>query len=351
MKVISINEFVELYLSEYNGSNMLSLDFIDKKMYGDLLDYFLSNCDNSQLYKLIKDIYFYRFKGMKTPQSYAYNYVVEEFNPNRKSSRYLTKIGELYYDGDVVKQDYKKAFIYFLKDESRNSPNTLYYLGYMYYSGLGTTVDYDKAFYYLSLSSKANYHMAYKWLGYCYFDGLGTNQNHEEAFVLFQKALSSPLYNKRDVKYYVGLCFENGYGVEKNFGKAIEFYYDSLEEGYSPASKKIKSLGFGENVSFDIAETKYQEMTYINQITSDGEFVLLPKVTHVGYEIKLVRDRQIEGDYHHFKTTEIPAVYEYIEKELVISENIKKIFIQNDINFSAKTTEFLKNKNILIEKI
>lgn len=351
MKVKTIEEFSKLYCSEYNGSKVFELDFEDGKMYGLLLEQFISNSNDLSLYNMIKDIYLYRFKGMKKPETYAYNYVIEEYNPENTNSKYLTRIGELFLNGEVFERNYQKAFEFFLRDEHRQSPNTMYYLGYFYYKGITTEVDYEKAFKYLYSSSEQHYYLAYKWLGLCYFYGQGVETKFEKAFTLFQKAIHSPLYNKGDVKYYVGLSYQYGYGIDKNIYKAVEHYYDSFKEGYQPAKDELLSLGFGLDVSFEKLEFKEDNISVINSISSDGKCVLLPEVTHLGYEMVLVKPSRMEGDYHHFKTTIIPAEYDFREKEITVSNNIKIIYINSDVKISSKALEIIQNRNIIIEKI
>ncbi len=54
-------------------------------------------------------------------------------------------IGEIYFAGKYVSQDYKKAYEYFTKDDGKKSYCTLYHLGEMYRMGLYVEKDLDKA--------------------------------------------------------------------------------------------------------------------------------------------------------------------------------------------------------------
>lgn len=58
-------------------------------------------------------------------------------------------VGEAYYSGTVVEQDYVKAAEWFHKADEAGSINARYYLGIMYRDGQGVDVDYSKAIEYL----------------------------------------------------------------------------------------------------------------------------------------------------------------------------------------------------------
>lgn len=59
-------------------------------------------------------------------------------------------IGEMYYFGEYVTQDYKKAYEYYTKDEGRKSFCTLYHLAEMYRQGLYVKKDLATAYRYYS---------------------------------------------------------------------------------------------------------------------------------------------------------------------------------------------------------
>ena len=59
-------------------------------------------------------------------------------------------IGEMYYFGEYVTQDYKKAYEYYTKDEGRKSFCTLYHLAEMYRQGLYVEKDLAMAYRYYS---------------------------------------------------------------------------------------------------------------------------------------------------------------------------------------------------------
>ena len=62
------------------------------------------------------------------------------------------KLGDLYFNGIGVEQDYKKAFIYYIQSAERGNTDAQYQIGLMYCEGKGVSVDYHKAYLYYAIS-------------------------------------------------------------------------------------------------------------------------------------------------------------------------------------------------------
>ncbi|GHT48462.1 hypothetical protein AGMMS49936_10950 [Endomicrobiia bacterium] len=63
-------------------------------------------------------------------------------------------LGEMYYNGERVKQDYKKAFYWFKKAAEHENANAQFHLGAMYSKGEGIEQDYKKAFYWFKKAAE-----------------------------------------------------------------------------------------------------------------------------------------------------------------------------------------------------
>lgn len=66
-------------------------------------------------------------------------------------------------------------------------------------------------------------------MGLCYEKGYGTEKDPEKAFEYYLKAAET--YEFADYYIYVGYCYEYGIGVEKDIDKAIEYYELSTKDG------------------------------------------------------------------------------------------------------------------------
>ena len=65
-------------------------------------------------------------------------------------------------------------------------------------------------------------------LGHLYLNGeRGVKQDHEKAAELFQKAVDK---GNAYGKYYLGVCYDEGDGMEKNYTKANSLYKEAFTE-------------------------------------------------------------------------------------------------------------------------
>lgn len=55
------------------------------------------------------------------------------------------RLGQMYYKGEGVRQDYEKAAFWYEKAAAQGNPGSEYYLGVMYYNGEGVRQDYAQA--------------------------------------------------------------------------------------------------------------------------------------------------------------------------------------------------------------
>ena len=97
-------------------------------------------------------------------------------------------LGEMYYLGDGVEQNYKEAFKWFTKSAEQKNEKALIALGNMYYYGDGIHRDYKKAFELFMKAAGHNYeeNMGIQFiLGVMYAEGQGVVQNYMEAYKWF----------------------------------------------------------------------------------------------------------------------------------------------------------------------
>ena len=177
-------------------------------------------------------------------------------------------MGNLYNNGQSVKQDYSKAFTYYEKACNLEYYDGCNILGDLYVKGLGVGRDYNKAKIYYekgcvgilechdiedeiknanainlakqnndrikSLEQACNQNDAYKCfdLGDSYYNGEGVKQDYSKALTYYEKSCH---LNYGDACKKVGEIYELGkYGIEENERKS-EIYYEkacSLEERY-----------------------------------------------------------------------------------------------------------------------
>ena len=64
-------------------------------------------------------------------------------------------------------------------------------------------------------------------LGICYQNGTGVEKNFQKAFELYQKATEQ---GSALAQCNLGICYQNGIGVKKNTQKAVELYQKAAEK-------------------------------------------------------------------------------------------------------------------------
>ena len=133
----------------------------------------------------------------------AINHFIKAANQNHINS--LNKLGNLYYfENKDIKQDYKKAFGYFIKASDLGDKNAQFRIGWMYESGEGTDKDYKKAVEY------------------------------------YEKAAEQ---GNNAAQYNLGDMYEYGKGTEKNIELAKKWYKKAADKNYENAIKALKRLG------------------------------------------------------------------------------------------------------------
>lgn len=120
------------------------------------------------------------------------------------------KCGEMYYEGDGVERDYKKALKHFCycAQARHGNKDALYQCGKMYFFGEGTEPDKITAFEYFSrLAERADY----RGISMCavmYYYGIGVEENQEKAKELTE-GISDTNFNKQQ-REWERECKERG---------------------------------------------------------------------------------------------------------------------------------------------
>ena len=168
-------------------------------------------------------------------------------------------------------QRYDEAFDYALQATHAHSLNAYYLLGSLYSSGLGTEKNMHKAYetfleganresggcqfmVYVSLLTgtgvQKNLEDAYVWLAKSAYNQypLGMREhakrciqigNYQEAYNFFVKAVNA---EDDESKAWIGYCYENGYGVQRDIYRAKSIYQEEINKGSEQAKIFYDSL-------------------------------------------------------------------------------------------------------------
>ena len=187
----------------------------------------------------------------------------------------LALLARRYYIGDVIEQNYSKAFDLAEQSTDKGSASGMAMLAVCFYNGYGVERSYDRAFELASKSAGMGDKRGTYCLATCYkedhvpsdSDRGSKDENKKEAFNLFVKAAEqgyapaeyeagrclrfgwgteqSDEHDKQAVQYFqracdknyvsamaqLGDCYYLGKGVDKNYGRALEWYERSYAGG------------------------------------------------------------------------------------------------------------------------
>ncbi|WP_455203516.1 caspase family protein [Kaarinaea lacus] len=147
-----------------------------------------------------------------------------------------TELGEKYYYGLGVPQNYSEAFKNFLEAAEQGDSNAQVLVGYMYQEGQGVRQDYDKALMWYRKAVKQGNAYAQNSLGVMYDLGKGVPQDYGKAVNWFRKAAEQ---GHVTASANLGEYYEYGKGVKADIAKAFNYYQDAANHGHAESKKAV----------------------------------------------------------------------------------------------------------------
>lgn len=123
-------------------------------------------------------------------------------------------MGRIYLESDNEK-DLKKGFKLIQKAAKQNNSAAACDLAILYKYGTGCNLNLNKAIKWFKKADKLGSDKARYSLGYLYYKGLGSIEQDYAAAVKWFKKSDYPM-----AKYWLGVCYYQGYGVTQNLNKA-----------------------------------------------------------------------------------------------------------------------------------
>jgi TPR repeat protein len=137
-------------------------------------------------------------------------------------------LGQTYYHGEGIPQDYAQAANWYYKAASQGHPQAEYGLGYMYQYGQGLSQDYAEAARWYRKAAYQEYSKAEVNLATLYYYGWGVSQDYVEAASWYRKAADQGDANGEDG---LGLMYYQGRGIKQDYAEASRWYRKSAEQG------------------------------------------------------------------------------------------------------------------------
>jgi TPR repeat protein len=174
-------------------------------------------------------------------------------------------VGDCYYSGVGVSQDYAKAVEWFHKSADQGNAAAQCNLGYCYRSGVGVPQDYAKAVEWYRKAAEQGFVTAQYNLGVCYYNGRGVKQDYAKAVEWYQKSAEQGYAASQ---CNLGVCYEYGQGVTQNNDKAIVWYRKSAEQGYAVAQN---NLGYCYEKGRGVPQDYEQAVKWYRQAAEQGD--------------------------------------------------------------------------------
>lgn len=226
------------------------------------------------------------------------------------------QLGECYYNGLGVEKNYEKAVKWYLEAANSGNPKAQYAMGRCYEKGVGVSRNKEKAKEWYKASAEQGYYNndeninaqaelasiyyheknhldAFKWFckaaeqsnnhalemagRYYLFGTGGVKKDYDKAIKCFEKMMEK---KSAAANYYMGICYEYGYGVEKNPEKAYTYYHDAVQGGYCWCKDAVYRLakcyedGFGVQQNIERAIRLYTNDVLLMQSYSHAQYAL-----------------------------------------------------------------------------
>lgn len=224
----------------------------------------LSGICNNYSHSLVSLGYFYD-KGLfvKKDGLLACKYYEKAILQNNLSA--MCSLGDLYYHGTIIPQDYKKAFNLYLSSANQGYSYGAYNVAVCYEYGKGVETDLDQALIWYVKCSDKNFIGVQKGLArthkhnmalYLYWHSLAAEQGDSSA----QNGLGLHYYNIKEYdtavywftqsankgdgtgQYNLGLCYHHGYGLPKDQSKAHDLWLLASQNGRISSRRELGKL-------------------------------------------------------------------------------------------------------------
>jgi len=203
----------------------------------------LAEQGNAEAQNLLGEMYFLG-KGVKQDYQESAKWYRKAAEQGGANAQY--NLGSMYENGQGVKQDYQEAAKWYRmaakwyrKAAEQGRANAQYNLGFMYRNGKGGERDYQEAAKWYSKAAEQGDANSQNLLGEMYSYDEGIKQDYQEAAKWYLKAAEQ---GDANAQYNLGFMYENGQGVIQNRKEAAKWYRMAAEVGYAYAQNNLGLL-------------------------------------------------------------------------------------------------------------
>lgn len=163
----------------------------------------------------------------------AFDYALQATHEHSLNAYYL--LGSLYSSGLGTKKDVHKAYEVFLEGANREDGACQFMVYVSLLTGTGVQKNLEEAYVWLAKSAYNQYPLGMRE----YAKGYIQIRNYQEAYNYFVKAANA---GDDESKAWIGYCYENGYGVQRDIYRAKSIYQEEISKGNEQAKIFYDSL-------------------------------------------------------------------------------------------------------------
>ena len=166
------------------------------------------------------------------------------------------KLGDLYRDGELVKQNYSEAVKWYKKAAAQDNLQSCEALGNCYIEGTGVAKDASQGIYWLERAARGGDTSVATMLGDMYAQGDNVAQDYKKAIYWYTIGAS----DSNIARNSLGELYRDGKGTAKNYKKAVYWFRCAAEDDYTEAQLNLSECyrnGWG--VTKSTSQAKYWE--------------------------------------------------------------------------------------------
>ena len=163
----------------------------------------------------------------------AFDYALQATHAHSLNAYYL--LGSLYSNGLGTEKNAHKAYETFLEGANRESGACQFMVYISLLTGTGIQKNLEEACVWLAKSAYNQYPLGMRE----YAKGCLKIGNYQEAYNYFVKAADA---GDDESKAWIGYCYENGYGVQRDIYRAKSIYHEEINKGSEQAKIFYENL-------------------------------------------------------------------------------------------------------------
>ena len=202
------------------------------------IEYYLKAIEKENHHAMVNLAYLYLQDGNAEEALPLLNHV-SKIQDSTAFEEANSTLGQLYFHGDLVVQNYNTAFNHF--NNSRNYSDTFARLGYLYYFGLGTECNYKLSKMYLEQYLKNNTDAYSEFLlGWIFLYGQDTAVDFRKAIYYLEISAKN---KQKDAIFLLSKFFLGEFDVaHKDLVQSLKWLYFAADIGFNEAYEKMNSI-------------------------------------------------------------------------------------------------------------